>query len=540
MKKINLLFATLVSSILLSGCIDLNEEPKALPTLDFDIKTPNELEGLIVATYRGLASDAGWGFSYGMASYFGSDDLAAPFHRYSSCDFDKLQGDYGYSNTNYQWSAPFLSICHANAILSSIDRVTFTSETDKNGALGQACYMRGMCYFYLVRTFGELPIVTEYVIDVADPLDRQPVKEVYALIVDDLKKAENLLPESWPGQPGKATKWVAKALLADVYLTMAGWPLNETSNYLLAADKADEVIKSGKYQLVERYGDVFKTNNNSECIFALQYNTAGGLPRRSTGQFCIPDDETSEKGQAGWDDYYAEINFFKKAPKCQRTDDTFYLKIKHRGTQNADGTYNFTILDWNDPLTSNQHPFFKKFRYGVAAPGTTLGDGCKETETRLMEMNPSTDKTLDLIRYPMILLNYAEASAMAGNPTAAGYGAINQVRRRAGLPDLTPGLSQIAFRDSVVFERAYECAGEFGVRWFDIQRLQLLPKVIKDRLRGIFPTDRATGWENKINPKVADGNGNIVDQAFLQTRYYAPIPYSEMLRNPNWTQNLGY
>lgn len=189
-----------------------------------------------------------------------------------------------------------------------------------------------------------------------------------------------------------------------------------------------------------------------------------------------------------------------------------------RGTKNADDTYNFTILDWNDPLTWNQHPFFKKFRYGIAAPGTTLGDGCKETETRLMEMNPNTDKTLDLIRYPMVLLNYAEASAMAGSPTAAGYGAINQVRRRAGLPDLTPGLSQIAFRDSVVFERAYECAGEFGVRWFDIQRLQLLPKVIKDRLRGIFPTDRATGWENKINPKVADGNGNIVDQAFLQTR----------------------
>ena len=534
MKKTCLLFVALISSVLLSGCMDLKENPKATLTLDFSIKTPKDLEGLIATMYRELASDAGWGYSMGMVSYFGSDDLSAiPFSgKFDTRSFDEFMGD-GYA-TRYQWSAPFLSISHANAILSSINGVTFTSETDKNGALGQACYMRGMCYYYLVRTFGELPIVTEYIIDEADPLDRQPVKEVYALIIDDLKKAENLLPESWLGQPGKATKWAAKALLADVYLTMAGYPLNETSNYSLAASKADEVIKSGKYQLVERYGDVFKTNNNSECIFALQYNTAGGLPHRSTGQFCIPDDETSEQGQAGWDDYYTEINFFKNAPKCQRTDDTFYLKIKKRGTKNVDGTYNFTILNWNDPLTKTQHPYFKKFRYGVAAPGTTLGDGCKETETRLMEMNPSTDKTLDLIRYPMVLLNYAEASAMAGSPTATSYDAINQVRRRAGLPDLTPGLGQNAFRDSVVFERAYECAGEFGVRWFDIQRLHLLPRVIAARLVGSYPDNRATGWENPINPKV------LSDAAFRDTRYLAPVPGDEMQRNPNWTQNPGY
>jgi hypothetical protein len=402
--------------------------------------------------------------------------------------------------------------------------VSFSSDAEKNSASGQAYYMRGMCYYYLVRTFGSLPIVSES-IDVDDRPDRQPVSDVYTLIIADLKQAESLLPESWEGAPGKATKYAAKALLADVYLNMAGWPLNETSNYSLAAGKADEVIQSHKYSLVSRYGDVFKTNNNSECIFALQYNTAGSLPRRSTGQFCVPEEEVSLNGEAGWCDFCTEVNFFRNAPKCQRTDDTFYSTIKKKDGDNYD------LLPWDDSNTLLQHPYYKKFRYGVAAPGTTVGDGMNETETEIIKMNPSTDKTLDIIRYPMVLLNYAEASAMAGSPTTASYDAINLIRNRAGLPDLTPGLSQTAFRDSVVFERAYECAGEFGVRWFDIVRLQLLPGIIAARQVGTWKEDQY--WENELNPTYTSGEN-------LQTRYYAPIPQSEMERNPSWTQNPGY
>ena len=143
------------------------------------------------------------------------------------------------------------------------------------------------------------------------------------------------------------------------------------------------------------------------------------------------------------------------------------------------------------------------------------GDGVTETETELISMNPSTNKALDIIRYAMVLLNYAEASCMAnGGPTAESYSAINEVRTRAGLPNLTSGLSQTAFRDSVVYERAYECAGEFGTRWFDIVRLQLLPQVM---------AARATENENELNPTY---------KADPSTRYLAPIPFKEMVRNP--------
>ncbi|MDR1331404.1 MAG: RagB/SusD family nutrient uptake outer membrane protein [Tannerella sp.] len=521
----------LAASILMTGCQDLNEDPRADLTPGTYYNTPQELEGGIASMYRMLAPDDAWGFIVWQTSYFGSDDLSTVpgSNKELMRDFDRLQGDAGNGNVGLnQWNAPWKCIYQANNVLSVVDKVAFNSEEQKNGAAGQAHFMRGMCYFFLVRTFGELPIVTDEV-DIAERPDRQPISDVYELIINDLTQAEALLPETWSGQPGKANRLAAKALLADVYLTLTGWPMNQSNYYALAAEKANDVIQSGKYTLVPEYGDVFKTNNNSECIFAFQYNTAGGLPRRSTGQFAVPQDETSAAGEEGWHDFCTEVNFYRNAPKCKRTDETFHTVLKIRDTE----TGVFSLVQWDDmEKTRTQHPYFKKFRHGVAEPGTTAGDGVNETETEIIKMAPSTDKTLDLIRYPYVLLNYAEASAMAsGGPTAAGYDAINLVRRRAGLPDLTPGLSQADFRDSVVYERAYECAGENGIRWFDIVRLQLLPQVLQQRVVGTWREDQY--WENPLNPNYTSGAG-------LQSRYLAPIPQSEMERNPEWKQNTGY
>ena len=223
----------------------------------------------------------------------------------------------------------------------------------------------------------------------------------------------------------------------------------------------------------------------------------------------MPWEEFGLDGNFGWEEFYPEINFYKAAPVCKRTDEEFYTTLK---LLQPDKT--FLLVPYNSPMTRNQHPFYRKFRAAVN------NEGCSETDSTIISMNPSTNKTNDVMRYPGVLLDYAEASDMAGSgPTADGYAAINLVRARAGEPPLTPGLSQIAFRDSVVYERAYEFAAEWGTRWFDIVRLQLLPQVIAAR----------NPLENAINPSVD-----------IQTRYYAPIPVNEMLKNPQWTQNPGY
>jgi uncharacterized glyoxalase superfamily protein PhnB len=120
-----------------------------------------------------------------------------------------------------------------------------------------------------------------------------------------------------------------------------------------------------------------------------------------------------------------------------------------------------------------------------------------------------------VLRYADVLLMYAEAAnEINGAPTAAAYNAINQVRERAHIADLTPGLSQSAFRDSVFLERRKEFIQE-GHRWFDLVRQG--GTVLLDAL-------------HKIPAKSAASSKNTL----------FPIPLVEIQLNPKLTQNPGY
>ncbi|HTE30419.1 MAG TPA: RagB/SusD family nutrient uptake outer membrane protein [Chryseolinea sp.] len=519
-KKYLIPFALIL--LCLSGCQDLTEDPKGNLTPVTYFKTQTDLDAAVASIYVNLAIDGAYGFTSRMTSYFGADDLTTDpaLNKADFRDFDKLSGGALNPSMVAQWQGPWTGIYQANNVIANYEKVTSTEEL-KNGAAGQAFFLRAWGYYNLVRTFGEVPLILTP-IDVNERPDRTPVSEIYAAIVSDLKTAKSLLPASFPDQPGKADIYAATAMLADVYLTMAGWPLNDASNYALAAAEAQEVINSGAFTLMPDYTTVFNTNNNSESIFALQYNVGGSLPQRSFGSSCVPLEEAALNGQTGWDDYYPEINFYLNAPACKRTDATFYTTIKLKQSNNT-----FNLVSWDSPQTHGLHPYYKKFREGLA--GDPAG-GVVETETSIISMGPSTNKALDIIRYPLVLLDFAEASTMAtGAPSAAAYDAINQVRERAGLPDLTPGLSQAAFRDAVVFERGYEFAGEFGIRWFDIVRLQLLPQVVAARNEESWPGGSP---KENIIPNATKADPSL--------RYLAPIPQNEMFRNPAWVQNPGY
>ena len=509
MKTIRLILFASLAFMLFGGCKKiLQEDPKATLTPGTYYKTQSDLDGAVNAMYIVLARDGSWGFTSKMFSYFGSDDLTTDpgLNKADQRDFDRLSGGSTNQSLPAEWNGPWACIYQANNVLSNYQKVSSTDAL-KNASAGQAYFLRGLCYYYLVRTFGPVPLVLG-TIDPNTRLPRSDVATVYAAIVSDLKNAKSLLGTTL--EQGKPNTYAASSILCDVYQTMAGWPLNQTSNYALAATEANVVIQAGVYNVNTPYDKVFTTNNSSESIFALQYNVSASLPQRSFGSTCVPLDEVAIDGSSGWDDFYPELNFFKKAPKCTRSDLTFYTTIKLRNADNK----TFTLYPWYDAHTHAQHPYYKKFRAGLN------GDGVSETETTINSIQPSTNKAYDIMRYPQVLLNYAESSDMAGGgPTAQGYAAINQVRARAGEPPLTPGLSQMAFRDSVVYERAYECAGEFGVRWFDIVRLQLLPTIIAAR----DPS------ENSIPAGVN-----------VEEKYLAPIPYAEMSLNPAWKQNAGY
>jgi hypothetical protein len=120
-----------------------------------------------------------------------------------------------------------------------------------------------------------------------------------------------------------------------------------------------------------------------------------------------------------------------------------------------------------------------------------------------------------VLRYADVLLEYAEVqNQLNGGPTADAYAAINQVRTRANVPNLTAGLNQSDFRDSVFLERRKEFIQE-GHRWFDLVRRG--GTVLIDALHKI-PAKSAASAKNTL----------------------FPIPLVETQLNPKLTQNPGY
>jgi starch-binding outer membrane protein, SusD/RagB family len=510
-------FLPAASIIVLLGtaCQKLKESPQANLTPGTYFKTQSDLDASVAAIYTELTPDFSFGFTTRMTSCFGADDLTTDpgLNKQDMRAFDELNGASNNPSLLNQWQGPWAAVYQANNVLANYAKVPGSTPQALQQSAGQAYFLRAFSYYYLVRVFGPIPDITAP-LTASDRPQRDSASKIYATIVSDLQQAAAWLPPSWSGQPGRATSGAARSLLADVYLTMTGWPINQPSNYALAAAEADSVMTAGTYSLEPDFNTVFTTNNGPESIFALQFNVTAGVPERSYGSSSVPLDESGLDGSGGWDDYYPEINFYLNSPKCYRSYCTYYDTLKLLNT----ATKTFTLVPWNSPLTHAGHPYYKKFRHGLVTGG--IGDGVNETATTILSINPSTNKAMDFVRYPMVLLDYAEASDMAGSgPSAAAYNAVNLVRTRAGLPNLTPGLSQLAFRDSVVQERAWEFAGENGVRWFDVVRLQMLPQIIAAR----------NPLENPINPSNP-----------LPTRYIAPIPIQDMNNDPAWTQNANY
>ena len=507
-----LLVAGLVTGVI-SGCQKLTEDPKGNLTPASYFHTQSDLDAAVAGMYIQLARDGAWGFTSKETSYFGSDDLTTDpgLNKGDQREFDELSGSSTNPSLPAEWNGPWQTIYNANTILANYQNITTSDTVTRNNSAGQAYFLRGVCYYYLVRTFGPLPLVTVPLDPTARP-PRAAVAAIYAQIISDLTVAKTLLGKT--RVMGKPNIYSASAILTDVYLTMTGWPLNDATKYQAAATEAQIVMGSGLYDVNTPYDQIFKTRNSTEVLFGLEYSVAGNLPNRRFGSSNVPLDEVAVDGSSGWDDVYPEINFYKARPICSRSYWTFYDTIKLRNPDKL----TFTLVPWNSPSTHAQHPYYKKYRAGLVTNG--IGDGVNEDATHLYTIQPSTDAETIISRYAGVLLDFAEASDMAASgPTAASYAAINQVRTRAGLPNLTPGLSGTAFRDSVVYERAYEFAEEFGVRWFDIVRLQLLPQVTANR-----------------DPSENQPVGTI---NFAQ-KYLAPIPLAEMTLNPAWKQNDGY
>ncbi|HEX9956390.1 MAG TPA: RagB/SusD family nutrient uptake outer membrane protein [Fibrella sp.] len=169
------------------------------------------------------------------------------------------------------WLDGYNAINRANNVLANIDKV---GTANRNSIEGQARFIRGAMYFELVKLYAKsfndgspaanpgVPIVLTPTgsVSEADNRTRNSVAEVYTQVLDDLVKAEQMLPATQAGGTGFATKGAAQAMLARVYL--------QQQNYAAARDAANRVITSGTYSLASTFAAAF-TDASPETIFKI-------------------------------------------------------------------------------------------------------------------------------------------------------------------------------------------------------------------------------------------------------------------------------
>lgn len=190
---------------------------------------------------------------------------------------------------NNWWNGLYSVVTQANQVLDQVPDIQM-DEAQKKRVLGEAQFLRAWAYFYLVRLWGDVPMILTRQSTASPDFypARTPVEQVYTQIVSDLTAAEaSGLPMT--DNSGRASMGAVKALLAKVYLTMAGAPLNKgTAHYKLAADKAAEVINSGAFRLFDTYNELHSIaqENRGEHIFQIQY--AGGIADNPNQAILLP------------------------------------------------------------------------------------------------------------------------------------------------------------------------------------------------------------------------------------------------------------
>ncbi|WP_353719913.1 RagB/SusD family nutrient uptake outer membrane protein [Dyadobacter sp. 676] len=273
MKLIKTLATLSVLAISSTGCEKILEEHPQSQIVPSYFNSPAGVLGGIAGVYNDIRSQWGTeGFTVEMQA--GTDEFIQGLSAGTPIPYtyNGLNG----SNFGSAWGVAFQDINTLNGVLQYGQTIELPEATRKQ-YLAQAKFLRAFWYFYLVQTWGDVPLHTEFITEPSQAASRQPAAQVYELIIKDLTEAAADLPNQ-PTAPflGKAaTKPVAQFLLARAYLTR-GWLNNTASDFKQAATICDDIIANKSaygLDLWQDYGDAFVPANDygKETMFVSDH-----------------------------------------------------------------------------------------------------------------------------------------------------------------------------------------------------------------------------------------------------------------------------
>jgi hypothetical protein len=314
------------------------------------------------------------------------------------------------------WRSTYLYIYQCNDIIEGLTDANTITPSLRNQLLGEAYFLRALCYFYLVNLYGDVPLAlgTDYTKNTTIP--RTAVREVNDRVVEDLINAKNLLTDKYVTTPEyptarvRANRLAAQALLARIYLSRGEWEN--------AVTEATAVIESGVYQLETNLAQTFRYDSR-EAI--LQFMTIMEAYNTAEGGIFVP---LNPNGRPAF-----------------ILSDTLMKKIEPGDARRL----------WIRTVTVSGKQYNSPYKY------------------KLNTSVPREEYNI-VLRLAELYCIRAEALTMLDQLTDA-VSDLNKIRKRAGLPDLTTITTQSQALAAVEQERRVEFFAELGHRWFDLKRL---------------------------------------------------------------------
>lgn len=551
------------SLLSLTSCGDfLDEDPKGQLNPETFYTIEDDYTAGVNTLYDKVNQTQSW--TNPMYPQWQGDDITAnPGSNKQACAaLDAFDSDGANKGVTEAWTQHYAVIKTANLIIEGSEK--FPGDKAKIAtALGNAHFWRAYSYYYLVRVFGKLPIITKTNIE---QFDAQPseIEKVYELIVQDLKDAINELPTGYDKEPARlfgvdvwATKQAAQSTLAAVYMSMAGYPLNKgTEYYKHAAELAKDVITNNDtygFILNPDWKDVYSMGNNynMETVLGINNDAKGWWDHDSQLSSCC---RFEGLGDGGWGDAWGEIAFWKRYPEGPRKNAIYAPKVTFQETitekigneevkkdKISKAVYWWELDNNGKPVVDAYHPMFTIFTVNADEKGNMLKQPYDYMGINYKGM--VNDRRHNLIRYSEVLLWYAESAARAGlSDLTEAKKCLKLVRSRAvtDVENVTLGdgttvkidnMSAAQLAEACYIEHGWEVAGNWVsmvTRRSDELRMDELKKNFEYRVANApIVVAKEGGKEYTAKESVT------VKGTWSEDRIYCPYPTTDGEKNPN-------
>jgi len=477
-------------------------------------------------------------------------------------------------NADDEWQRNYFAIRDCNVFINDIYRVPLAEKLPSGQPAiaayrSEARFLRAWLYFELVKRYGGVPLLGDTVFTITQnaQVPRNSFSDCINYIVsecDNIKDSLRTVSEVTGTTYGRVTQGAALALKAEALLLAAsplynggnidasnpltGYSSYDATRWQTAAQAAQDVINSGVYGLMKDFKSVFTTqaqptSSNNESIFWVQvgannsveqtnspigYSSSGAEGHTSPTQNLV-DAYPTDSGYAITDSgsgYDPNNMYANRDPRLLATvfcnGTSFWLD---RAVQTFDGGLD---KPGGTVVQTKTGYYMRKFMgpwesvQGSTQFGNTVHDYI-------------------YFRYAGILLDFAEATNEFSGPSSAVYNVLFQLRNRAeifpganGYYGLPMNMDQPTMRAAIQNERRIEMAFE-EKRYWDIRRWKIAAAV--------YNTTPLVGMDIQApsNQPLTYNRVSVLATAFKDPQmYFYPIPYSEVVKNPQMRQNPSW